>query len=88
MVLDALTLGDMEAHLAGEDEEHATRFGWHPARSTDVTVRAAIRRWQEGWRTEVTIAFSTAAVTHRRLLSRGSASGSGRRTFSARCRRP
>jgi RimJ/RimL family protein N-acetyltransferase len=51
IVLDGFTLDDLPAHLAGEDEEHARRFGWHPARSTPETVRAAILRWQENWRT-------------------------------------
>jgi RimJ/RimL family protein N-acetyltransferase len=51
IVLDAFTLDDVETHLAGEDEEQARRFGWYPARSTPEGVRAAIIRWQEGWRT-------------------------------------
>jgi RimJ/RimL family protein N-acetyltransferase len=50
LVLDAFTLRDVDAHLAGEDEEHARRFGWYPARSTRETVRAAIRLWQREWR--------------------------------------
>ena len=50
VVLDAFTLDDAAAQLAGEDEEHARRFGWHPARSTEETVRAGILRWQEAWR--------------------------------------
>lgn len=51
IVLDGHTLADVELHLAGEDEEQARRFGWYPARSTPETVRAAIERWQESWRT-------------------------------------
>jgi RimJ/RimL family protein N-acetyltransferase len=52
VVLDAHTDTDVLAHLAGEDEEHAKRFGWFPRRSTEQTVRAAIRRWQDEWLTE------------------------------------
>ncbi|MBA2384151.1 MAG: hypothetical protein H0V68_05750 [Actinobacteria bacterium] len=47
VVLDAFTLDDVSAHLAGEDEEQARRFGWHPARSTEEGVRRAILRWEE-----------------------------------------
>jgi RimJ/RimL family protein N-acetyltransferase len=50
LVLDAFALRDVSAQLAGEDEEHARRFGWFPARSTEQTVRAAIRGWQKQWR--------------------------------------
>jgi RimJ/RimL family protein N-acetyltransferase len=52
VVLDAFTLDDVAAHVAGEDEEQARRFGWHPARSTEETARAAILRWQEEWRVD------------------------------------
>lgn len=52
VVLDAFTLDDVAAHVAGEDEEQARRFGWYPARSSAETVRAAILRWQEGWRVD------------------------------------
>ncbi len=50
VMLNAFTLDDAAAHLAGEDEEQARRFGWYPARSTLESVRAAILRWQEAWR--------------------------------------
>lgn len=50
LALDPYTLDDLAAQLAGEDEEHARRFGWYPARSSEETVRAAILRWQEEWR--------------------------------------
>lgn len=46
VILDAYVLADVEAHIAGEDEEHARRFGWHPERSTARTARSAILRWQ------------------------------------------
>jgi RimJ/RimL family protein N-acetyltransferase len=49
VVLDRHALADADAHLAGEDEEQARRFGWCPAASTRVGVRRAIRRWQRQW---------------------------------------
>jgi RimJ/RimL family protein N-acetyltransferase len=52
IVLNAFTLDDADAHLAGEDEEQARRFGWYPARSTLETVRDAIIGWREDWRTD------------------------------------
>ena len=51
VVLDGHTLADVQAQVAGEDDEQARRFGWYPNRSTDETVRSAIERWQEQWRT-------------------------------------
>jgi RimJ/RimL family protein N-acetyltransferase len=51
VVLNSYTLADVEAHLAGEDEEQARRFGWYPERSTEDDVRAAIENWREQWRT-------------------------------------
>jgi uncharacterized protein YjiS (DUF1127 family) len=47
VILNGFTLDDVEAHLAGEDEETARRFGWWPRRSTAATVASAIRRWEE-----------------------------------------
>jgi RimJ/RimL family protein N-acetyltransferase len=52
LVLDAFTLRDVAAQVAAEDEEHARRFGWYPEHSTDETVRSAILRWQEEWRSQ------------------------------------
>jgi RimJ/RimL family protein N-acetyltransferase len=49
IVLDQHTLADIDAQVTGEDEEHARRFGWHPAVSTSRTVRRAIGRWQRQW---------------------------------------
>ena len=49
--LDSFMLEDVEAHLAGEDEETAHRFGWWPKRSTPETVASAIRRWNDAWAT-------------------------------------
>ena len=31
VLLDRFTADDMDAHLAGEDEEQARRFGWWPS---------------------------------------------------------
>jgi RimJ/RimL family protein N-acetyltransferase len=50
VVLEPHTLDDVTAHLAGEDEEQARRFGWWPNRSTEATVRRAIESWIEEWR--------------------------------------
>jgi RimJ/RimL family protein N-acetyltransferase len=47
--LDGFTLEDVEAQLAGEDEETARRFGWWPKRSTPETVAAAIGQWSAEW---------------------------------------
>lgn len=49
VVLNGHTLGDVDAHLAGEDEEQGRRFGWYPARSTPETVRTAIQERQALW---------------------------------------
>jgi RimJ/RimL family protein N-acetyltransferase len=47
--LDAFTSADVDAHLAGEDGEHARRFGWWPASSTTDTVGHAFGRWERDW---------------------------------------
>jgi len=49
VVLDGFAPADAAAHLAGEDEEQARRFGWYPARSTPGTVGSAIERWHADW---------------------------------------
>jgi RimJ/RimL family protein N-acetyltransferase len=49
IVLDGFTVADAGAHLAGEDEEQARRFGWYPAQSILGTVRRAIERWSGEW---------------------------------------
>lgn len=41
----------MGAHLAGEDEEQARRFGWWPRRSGEEQFRAMLREDEEAWRT-------------------------------------
>jgi RimJ/RimL family protein N-acetyltransferase len=50
IVLAAHADGDVAAHVAGEDEETARRFGWRPKRSTEETVRAAYAGWARNWR--------------------------------------
>ena len=50
VTLDAFTLADIDAHVAGEDDEMARRFGWWPKRSTPETVRTAIERWTDDWK--------------------------------------
>lgn len=50
VTLDAHTSADVDAVLAGEDDEHARRFGWYPARSTRASVSQSIRRWRREWR--------------------------------------
>jgi RimJ/RimL family protein N-acetyltransferase len=49
VLLDAHTLADVAAHVAGEDDEQARRFGWYPKRSTPETATAAIEAWQAQW---------------------------------------
>jgi RimJ/RimL family protein N-acetyltransferase len=49
VALDGHTLADVEAHVAGEDDEQARRFGWYPKRSTVETATAAIEGWQAQW---------------------------------------
>jgi len=51
VLIDGHLLSDIDVQLAGEDEEHARRFGWYPACSTRESVRHAIERWQDEWRT-------------------------------------
>ena len=52
VVVDCLSLADAYSHWAGEDNEHARRFGWYPRRSTLDGVRKFIvesqRQWREG----------------------------------------
>lgn len=62
VVLSPFTMDDIDAHLAGEDEEQARRFGWHPARSTRETVAAAVQRWRDGWRGDRTVVAFAARI--------------------------
>jgi RimJ/RimL family protein N-acetyltransferase len=50
ILLNAHADEDAAAHVDGEDEETARRFGWWPARSTEETVRAAYANWARNWR--------------------------------------
>jgi RimJ/RimL family protein N-acetyltransferase len=47
--LDEFGPGDVDAHLANEDEEMARRFGWWPNRSMAHHARAAFDSWAESW---------------------------------------
>ncbi|MBS1886520.1 MAG: SDR family NAD(P)-dependent oxidoreductase [Actinobacteria bacterium] len=49
VVLDAFELADVEAWVAGEDDEQARRFGWYPQRSTAETVSATIAARRRSW---------------------------------------
>ena len=49
VTLDGFRIADRPAHLVGDDDELARRFGWSPGDSTEQTVRRAIRNWQRGW---------------------------------------
>ena len=51
IILNAYTNDDIPAHLAGEDEETARRFGWWPQTSTEATVRDAFSCWAHHWET-------------------------------------
>jgi RimJ/RimL family protein N-acetyltransferase len=51
VVLTGYTSDDVAAHLAGEDEETARRFGWWPQTSTEATVRDAFNHWADSWET-------------------------------------
>jgi RimJ/RimL family protein N-acetyltransferase len=49
VILTGHLAGDVQAHLAGEDEETSRRFGWWQERSTEETVLAAYREWAAQW---------------------------------------
>jgi RimJ/RimL family protein N-acetyltransferase len=60
---------DLPAHLAGEDEETARRFGWWPKTSTPATVRDAFARWAHDWETGGPVrAFATREQATGRLV--------------------
>lgn len=52
VVLDEHERADVEAFVAGEDDEQARRFGWFPARSSAETVTAAIAAWRQSWQSD------------------------------------
>ena len=53
VALDAHTLDDLDAHLAGEGEEQARRLGWYPASSTrngqshDSALAGGVAQWRK-----------------------------------------
>jgi RimJ/RimL family protein N-acetyltransferase len=49
VVLDRLRAEDRQAHLAGEDEEQARRFGWWPKRSGPEEFRAMLAADELSW---------------------------------------
>lgn len=51
ILLNRYSAEDISAHLAGEDEETARRFGWWPRASTPDTVRDAFAHWAHEWET-------------------------------------
>ena len=49
VTLTRYTDDDVRAHLAGEDEETARRFGWWPRTPTEATVRDTFAGWAHHW---------------------------------------
>jgi len=69
VMLNGYTDEDVSAHLAGEDEETARRFGWWPKQSTATTVRDAVDRWTHEWAIDgPTRAFATREMTSEVLV--------------------
>jgi RimJ/RimL family protein N-acetyltransferase len=69
VILNQYTDDDIPAHLAGEDEETARRFGWWPKTSTPATVRDAFARWAHDWETGGPVrAFATREQATGRLV--------------------
>ena len=69
VVLNQYTGDDIAAHLTGEDEETARRFGWWPRTSTPATVRDTFARWAHDWETGgPTRAFATRERATGRLV--------------------
>jgi RimJ/RimL family protein N-acetyltransferase len=50
VILNGHEPSDAPAHVAGEDEETARRFGWWPEQSTEQHALAAYERWAAEWR--------------------------------------
>lgn len=50
VTVDCLRLADAHAQWAGEDDEHARRFGWYPQRSTLESIRTFVADGQRQWR--------------------------------------
>lgn len=69
VILNRYTDNDIPAHLAGEDQETARRFGWWPNTSTPAGVRDAFARWAHDWETSgPTRAFAAREQSTGRLL--------------------
>jgi RimJ/RimL family protein N-acetyltransferase len=49
VLLDEFRPDDLDAHVSGEDEEQARRFGLYPDHSTRETALAAFERWAHDW---------------------------------------
>ena len=71
VALDGFTKDDVAAHGAGEDEEHARRFGWWPERSTEQTARDAIDEWREEWANDGWVRAFAARTSDERVLVGG-----------------
>jgi len=52
IVLNGHEAADVDAQVAGEDDEMARRFGWFPKRSSRQDAKQAIERWEREWRTD------------------------------------
>ena len=69
VILTGYTDADVRAHLAGEDEETARRFGWWPRTSTEATVHDTFAGWARNWKTSGPIrAFAVREQATGRLL--------------------
>jgi RimJ/RimL family protein N-acetyltransferase len=69
VALTRYTDDDVQAHLAGEDEETARRFGWWPRTPTEATVQDTITGWRRNWETSGPIrAFALREQATGRLL--------------------
>lgn len=67
--LDQFGAGDVDAHLANEDEEMARRFGWWPKRSEVQHARAAFDHWAESWARDGSVrAFAVREVASAALV--------------------
>jgi RimJ/RimL family protein N-acetyltransferase len=49
VILTRYTDDDVRAHLAGEDEETARRFGWWPRTPTEATVQDTFAGYAHSW---------------------------------------
>jgi RimJ/RimL family protein N-acetyltransferase len=69
VILDAHRPEDLEAHLAGEDDETARRFGWWPERSSRESLARAYDEWAADWlKGAGRRAFAVRAAADQRLV--------------------